>query len=165
MNPGRQPPIDYLARTREQYSALGDPPYRWAIQESPPPFVPLRRPVCESRLALVASGGIYRHGQVAFHHRDDLSFRILPSQVEVSELRISHFAYDARDARRDPNVVFPIEPLRHHVASGRLGGLGPRAYTFMGGIYSSARVRERLAPAIARCLQEDAVDLVLLVPV
>jgi hypothetical protein len=35
----------------------------------------------------------------------------------------------------------------------------------MGGIYSSRKVRELLAPEIARRLVEDQVDLVLLVPV
>jgi hypothetical protein len=35
----------------------------------------------------------------------------------------------------------------------------------MGGIYSSRRVREELAPEIARRVIEDQVDLVLLVPV
>ncbi len=165
MSRRRRPPIDYLERTRDQYRALGYPPYRWVVNEDPPPWAPLRRSVSESRLVLIASGGIYQHGQVAFHHRDDTSFRILSSGVEVSELRTSHFAYDQSAARADPNVVFPIEPLRYHVEQGRLGGLGPRAYAFMGGIYSSRRVRDELAPAIAHRVVEDEVDLALLVPV
>ena len=35
----------------------------------------------------------------------------------------------------------------------------------MGGIYSSRRVRDELAPAIAGRLQKDEVDVALLVPV
>jgi len=80
-------------------------------------------------------------------------------------LRATHFAYDLRDARADPNVVFPLDALRALVADGTLGELSPRAYTFMGGIYSARRVRERLAPAIAERMQNDEVDLALLVPV
>jgi D-proline reductase (dithiol) PrdB len=160
-----RPPVDYIERTREQYDALGYPRYRWVESEGAPPWAPLRRPLAESRLALLASGGVYVAGQVAFHWKDDLSFRIVASDVDVADLRVTHFAYDLDDARSDPNVVFPIEPLRELVAEGRLGGLGPHAYTFMGGIYSSRRVRERLAPALADRVIADQVDLALLVPV
>jgi D-proline reductase (dithiol) PrdB len=165
MSSKRQPPIDYIARTREQYDALGHPSYRWVESDEPPPWASLRRPLKESRLAIVASGGLYRVGQVAFHHRDDTSIRAIDAEVDLADLRTSHFAYDHTAARSDPNVVFPIEPLRRSVATGRLGSLGRHAYTCMGGIYSSRRVREELAPEIARRVIEDQVDLVLLVPV
>ncbi|HIG72509.1 MAG: glycine/sarcosine/betaine reductase selenoprotein B family protein [Myxococcales bacterium] len=161
----RHLPIDYIARTREQYDALGHAAYRWVENSDPSPWASLRKPLAESRLALVASGGVYQAGQIAFHHRDDTSYRAIPSDAKISELRTSHFAYDQNAARADPNVVFPIEPLRRMVESGRLGSLGPSAYTCMGGIYSSRRVREDLAPEIARRVREDEVDLVLLVPV
>ncbi len=165
MESKRQPPIDYLARTRAQYDALGHAAYRWVESETPSAWASLRRPLSESRLALVASGGVYQAGQVAFHHRDDTSLRAIDSDVETADLRTSHFAYDQSAARQDPNVVFPIEPLRRCVSSGRLASLGRHAYTCMGGIYSSRRVREELAPEIARRIREDEVDLVLLVPV
>jgi D-proline reductase (dithiol) PrdB len=165
MSSNRQPPIDYIARTREQYASLGHSDYRWVESEEPPPWASLRRPLKESRLAIVASGGIYVAGQVAFHHRDDASIRAIDRDVDVADLRTSHFAYDQTAARRDPNVVLPIEPLRRSVASGRLGGQGRHAYTCMGGIYSARRVREELAPELARRVIEDQVDLVLLVPV
>jgi D-proline reductase (dithiol) PrdB len=114
---------------------------------------------------LIASGGIYRSGQVAFHYRDDVSFRMIESDVPTVELRVTHFAYDLTDARSDPNVVFPIDTLRTMAEQGRIGSLGPKAYTFMGGIYSARKVREKLAPALADRVCEDEVDLALLVPV
>ena len=165
MSSKRQPPIDYIARTREQYDALGHASYGWVESEEPPPWTPVRRPLKESRLAIVASGGIYQTGQVAFHHRDDTSIRAIDRDVDVADLRTSHFAYDQTAARIDPNVVIPIDPLRRSVESGRLGSLAPHAFTCMGGIYSARRVREELAPEIARRVIEDQVDLVLLVPV
>jgi D-proline reductase (dithiol) PrdB len=161
----RRPPIDYIERTRARYSALGHAAYRWVENPDAPPFASLAKPLRDSRLALVASGGIYRHGQIAFHYRDDVSFRIIESDVPTVDLRATHFAYDLTDARSDPNVVFPIDTLRSMVKEGRLGSLGPRAYTFMGGIYSARKVRDKLAPAIADRVCEDEVDLALLVPV
>jgi D-proline reductase (dithiol) PrdB len=163
--PTTGPPIDYIERTAEQYSALGYPLYRWVESDSQPPWAPVRKPLAESRLGLIASGGIYVSGQVAFHHRDDTSYREVATDTPASQLRATHFAYDLRDARSDPNVVFPTGTLRGLVDEGRIGALSERAYTFMGGIYSARKVRELLAPALADRCVEDEVDLVLLVPV
>ncbi len=158
-------PVDYIARTREQYDQLGYPPYRWVRNEGQPPFAPLAKPLSEARVGLVASGGIYRSGQVAFHYRDDFSLREIPADTPVSALRATHFAYDLTDARRDPNTVFPLQTLRNLADEGRIGGLGAQAYAFMGGIYSARKVRDALAPAIAERLLRDEVDLAILVPV
>ena len=160
----RQAPIDYIERTRDQYAALGYPPYEWVSRSDPPELSPLKRPITQSKLALIASGGIYRKGQIAFHFKDDYSYREISTDAPVSELRATHFAYDVRDAREDVNVVFPLDTLRRAVAEGRLGALGPNAYTFMGGIYSARKVQNILAPALADRLIDDEVDIALLVP-
>lgn len=157
--------VDYIARTREQYETLGYEPYSWVHSENPPPFVPLAKALTDCRLGLVASGGIYRRGQIAFHFKDDLSYREIAADTPVSELRVTHFAYDMTAARSDPNVVFPLETLRSLVSVGRIGELAPRALTFMGGIYSVRKVRELLAPAIADAFVRDEVDVAMLVPV
>jgi D-proline reductase (dithiol) PrdB len=158
-------PVDYLERSREQYDALGYPPYQWVQIRETPPFAKPAKPLTQCRVGLVASGGIYAKGQVAFHFKDDTSFREIPRDVDYEDLRVTHFAYDLTDARADPNVVFPLQTLRELADAGRVGEVAPRAYTFMGGIYSSRRVREELAPAIADGLQRDEVDVVILVPV
>ena len=159
-----RPPVDYIERTREQYGSLGYPPYKWVHSDGEPPFAPVSKPLAESRIGLIASGGVYREGQIAFHYRDDISFRIIPRDCEMSALRATHFAYDVTDARSDPNVVFPLETLRAEAREGGIGEVAPNAYTFMGGIYSVRKVRERLAPALAERMEEDAVDAALLVP-
>ena len=161
----KRPPIDYIERTRAQYSALGYPVYRWVQNESPPAFVPLEKPLSLSRVGLIASGGIYVAGQVAFHFSDDISYREIGTDVPAQNLRVTHFAYDLTDARSDPNVVFPIDTLRSFVREGEIGSLSQNAYTFMGGIYSARKVKEILAPELTRRVIEDQVDLVLLVPV
>lgn len=159
-----RPPVDYIERTREQYSALGYPTYKWVHNDDDPPFAVVSKPLAESRIGLVASGGVYRRGQVAFHYRDDLSFRVIPGDTDPSDLRVTHFAYDVTDARADPNVVFPVGTLRAEAHDGGIGDAAPNAYTFMGGIYSARKVREILAPALADRMEEDAADAVVLVP-
>lgn len=158
-------PVDYIERTRTLYSSLGYPTYRWVTNDDTPPWAPLTKPLEECTVGLVASGGIYRAGQVAFHWADDASFRVIPTDTPTEELRATHFAYDLTDARRDINVVFPIDSLWALVADGMIGALAPEAFTFMGGIYSSRRVRDDLAPRIVERLVAQGVDLALLVPV
>ena len=161
----RQPPVDYIEQTRAQYASLGYPPYGWVESEDAPPWASLEKPLSECRVGLIASGGIYRAGQVAFHHKDDVSFRIIDSTTPRDELRITHFAYDQRDARRDPNAVFPLDTLYALVEEGTIGGISPQAYTFMGGIYSQRMVREEVAPRFRDFVIHEQADLVLLVPV
>ena len=159
-----RPPVDYIELKRAQYASLGYPSYRWVHSQDAPPFETVSKPLAESRVGLVASGGVYRKGQIAFHYRDDVSFRVIPRDTEMSELRVTHFAYDVTDARADPNVVFPLEALRAEAREGGIGEAAPNAYTFMGGIYSVRKVRDILAPALAERLEEDAVDATVLVP-
>jgi len=157
--------VRYIDRTREQYSALGYGQYAWVHEPTVPPWAPLTKPLSECRLGLVASGGIYARGQTAFTFKDDTTYRAIPTDIDTAELRATHFAYDLTDARRDINCVFPLDTLRGLVADGTVGGLAPNFLTCMGGIYSSRRVRDQLAPAIVeRCLN-DRIDGLLLVPV
>lgn len=164
-NPNALPPVDHIKRTRDQYASLGYAPYAWVEEPARPPFVPLRKPLSECRLGLVSSGGVYKAGQVAFHYKDDISLRVIDTNTPAHELRATHFAYDLTDARRDPNVVLPLAALNALVAEGELGELNRNAYTFMGGIYSARKVREQIAPELARQFVRDEVDVVLLVPV
>ncbi len=157
--------VEYIAHTRSLYASEGYEPYKWVYNPDPPPWQPLNKPLKDCRIGLIASGGIYVSGQVAFHFKDDDSFRAIPADVNTSELRTAHFAYDQTDARRDPNVVFPIDTLRTLVKEGVIGSLAANAYTFMGGIYSSRKVRDGLAPLLAERLLAEKADAALLVPV
>jgi D-proline reductase (dithiol) PrdB len=160
-----QPPVEYMTRIRDNYAKLGYKPYQWVSNTEPPPWQPLRKPLSKCRLGLIASGGIYVTGQVAFHFKDDMSFRAIPTNVKTADLRTAHFAYDQTDARQDPNVVFPIDTLRRLVKERFIGELADNFFTFMGGIYSSRRVRDELALQLTERLLAEKVDVALLVPV
>ncbi len=161
----RQPPVRYIDRTRAQYEALGYGTYGWASNPDPPQMAHLDRPLSECCVGMIATGGIYAVGQTAFTFKDDVTYRAIPADVDTAELRATHFAYDLTDARRDINVVFPIDALRALAADGEIGEVAPWLYTCMGGIYSQRRVLTELAPALLERCQRDGVDAVLLVPV
>ena len=158
--------VDYIQVTADTYAQLGYDSYRWADNSAEPPaFVTPAKPIKESRVVLIASGGIYRVGDVGFTHKDDTSFREIPTDTPTDELRVTHFAYDRTNARDDVNVVFPIDALRSLVESGEVGELADPALTFMGGIYSQRRLHETLIPPLVERVQEMAADVALLVPV
>ena len=160
-----QPPADYISETKKLYDSLGYESYRWAQRPDPPPWVPITKPLAECRVTLIGSGGLHRHGQVAFHTKDDTSIRVIASDTPTSELRTAHFAYDQTDARQDANCVFPLDRLRALAADGTIGSLSDDSYGFMGGIYSTRRLEATTAPLLVeRCLAQEP-DLVLLVPV
>ncbi len=158
-------PVPYIERVRSTYDSLGYPAYQWVVNTEPPPWQPLRKPLRECRLGLIASGGIYAVGQVAFHYKDDASFRAIPRDAATSDLRVTHFGYDLTDARKDPNVVFPIDTLHRLEKEGLVGELAHNLFAFMGGIYSARRVRDELAPQLTERLLAEEVDALLLVPV
>jgi D-proline reductase (dithiol) PrdB len=158
-------PVDYIPKIRNNYVRLGYKEYKWVVNDEAPAWKPLSKPLSECRIGLAASGGIYLAGQVAFHYKDDTSVREIPTDVDSSKLRVTHFGYDLCDARSDPNVVFPIDTFRRLAREGIIGPLPIRFLTFMGGIYSSRRVVSELAPALLAGMQEEKVDAALLVPV
>src|SRR5680860_215719 len=127
-----EPPADYIAETRALYGSLGYDSYRWAERPEPPAFVPITKPLSEAKIMLIGSGGIYRHGQIAFTTADDTSIRVIPSDTPSSELRTAHFAYDRTDAQDDPNCVFPLDRLRELAEDGLIGGLTDQHSAFMG---------------------------------
>ncbi len=153
-------PIAYIPRTRELYSS--HTPYRWAVNETVP-WTPLRKPLSSCKLALISSGGILHRDQPRFR-REDTSYRRIPKNAHPRDLYIWHFGYPIADAQADPNCVFPLERLRELEAEGVIGELSDPAFSFTGGIYSSRKVREELAPKIIEELRAARVDAFYLVP-
>jgi D-proline reductase (dithiol) PrdB len=158
-------PIEYIALTRSIYGAAGFPAYRWTSNDDAVALSVPNKPLAQSRVALLASGGIYQSGHVAFHFHDDASVRRIPRDVDPRDLRTAHFAYDQTDARADPGCVFPLGSLRRLERQGLIGEVAPFALTFMGGIYSARRVQEELVPRLIQLIDEMQADAALLVPV
>ncbi len=133
------------------------------------PWTKPARPLNQAKLALVTTSGIHHRHQQPFDMSDpdgDPSYRALSGERIFDDYQITHDYYDHSDARKDPNIIFPLERLRELVSEGILGSLAQTHYAFMGhidGRHISALV-EKTAGEIARKLKADQVDLVLLTP-
>jgi len=126
------------------------------------PWTPLRKPLSDSTVVLISTGGVHLRSDRPFNMNSDSSFRVIPREVQPGDLPISHQAYDRTDALRDINLVFPLERLHELEAERVIGGLAQEHYGF--GLMGSAK---RLMPSIkevARGISNAGVDLALLVP-
>ncbi len=158
-------PVDYITLITERYEKLGYSAYDWYRADEPPPWVAMTKPLSESRVGLLSTAGTYAKGQVAYYYKDDASIRLIPKTTPVEDIRFSHLTENyLPDPRRDPNCVFPIEPLRRLEAEGVVGSVADDLLSCMGGIYSQRKVRQRLAPAVAEEFQRLKIDVALLVP-
>ncbi|HET7480779.1 MAG TPA: glycine/sarcosine/betaine reductase selenoprotein B family protein [Rubrobacteraceae bacterium] len=129
-----------------------------------PPFVHPTKPLAESRVALVTTGGVHLPEQPRFDIDDplgDCSYREIP--VGAEELTWTH-AYYRPDEGADLDAVFPLWTLRRLAAEGVVGRPNHRHFSFMGAIHDAGPLIEETAPEVARKLVEDQVDAALLTP-
>lgn len=143
--------------------------YPWR-RVRPTPWSPLRRPLNESRVALVTSAGFIRPGQEPFDagiRGGDTSFRIIPGDAVVGELIDSQRSesFDHAGMQQDPNLALPLDRLRELEAHGRIGAVAPRHLSYMGSITAPGRLVRQTAVEGAAILTQDQVDAALLVPV
>jgi D-proline reductase (dithiol) PrdB len=143
--------------------------YHWR-KIDPVPWTPLKKPLSQSKLALVSSAGFVLPDQPPFDESikgGDPSFREIPSGVEVKTLVETHRskAFDHAGLQKDPNVGFPIDRIRELAATGRIGSVNHRHLSCMGSITAPGRLIHNTAPSAARLLVEDQVEAAILVPV
>jgi D-proline reductase (dithiol) PrdB len=129
------------------------------------PFRRPAKPLSESVLTIVTTAGLHLHGDRPFVPADP-TYRIIPTDVRGEDLLQTHnsIGFDRTGVMADVNVVFPIDRLREMVAEGRIGKLGPRAYSFMGAQRDVTPIKTTTAPEVADRLLEDGVEIVLLTP-
>lgn len=139
------------------------------VESTAVPWARLAQPIRRSVIALVTTAGVHLDSDAPFDMTDpdgDASFREFPAAVDPRRLTITHKYYDHSAADRDINVVLPLDRLREFVTEGRVGGMGPRVYSFMGHIDGRhlATLIDRTAPAVAQRLRDEGVHAVFLTP-
>ena len=134
------------------------------------PGAQLRKPLSESKIAVVTSAAFYGADQEPFDpavRGGDYSYREVPEDVTLETLRIGHKsdAFDHAGIEKDKNLALPLDRLRELKREGVIGEVAKRHYSLMGSITAPGRLVNITAPEIARKLTEDGVDGVLLTPV
>lgn len=159
-------PIRYVDELDSYYGSMGNPPYRWTVNETAPLYR-LDKPLSECRVSLLTSGGVSQCAMPAFdpdarnNHRLDAIGR----ETDASDFQIHDSYYDHSDAESDINCIFPLTRIRELAASGEIGSLADRLWSgFMGRIYNRTKVMEETGPAFADALEADNVDILVAAP-
>ena len=116
------------------------------------PFTPFDGELHKATVAIVTAGGVHLKEQEPFNISDelgDLTFRVIPADVDSSQLMVTHHHYDHSDADEDINVVFPIDALRELVAEGFVGEVARKHVGYMGYTMQLKAMYEGTAPEIA----------------
>ncbi len=120
--------------------------------------------LAERRLALISTAGLHRRNGRPFEV-GATDYRIISADTPAHDLIMSHIStnFDRTGFQQDWNVVFPLDRLRELVEQKVIGSLAGYHYSFMGA--TDPRQLEETARRLARIMQNDGVDTVLLVPV
>ena len=128
-------PIPYLHRITSYYQTLGyGKPYRWA-QYNDVPFTHLKKPLSESRVALVTTAAPYQpdkgdQGPGAPYNSAAKFYTVYTDKTETEpDLRVSHIGIDRKyTTAEDSRTWFPLAQLKRLVSEGRIAGTTPRFY-------------------------------------
>ncbi len=136
-----------------------------AFEHDDAPFAPLKKPLSESKVALVTTAGLHVRGVAPFTNNDQ-SYRVIPSDTPARDILQSHtsIGFDRTAFMRDINISFPVDRLNELVAQGVVGSLSTNFYSFMGAIRNPSKIVEETGPEVAKLLINDGVDVVFLTP-
>ena len=158
--------IKYVDALNNYYRSMGNPPYRWTVNESAP-LHQLNKSLKASTVSLLTSGGVSQCAMPAFNPdaRNDHRLDAIDQSAAADDFQIHDSYYDHSDAEQDINCIFPIERLRELAANGEVGKVSERLWSgFMGRIYNRSKVMQESAPAFAEALREDNVDVLIAAP-
>ncbi len=146
------------------------------------PFHSLIKPASSLNFALLTSSGHFVKGQdphplgvesMTQQEAEQRIFDFLKEEPQLSEipfgsqpdqLMVRHGGYDIRAAQKDANVSFPYQRMTQLKKQGKIGGLTPNAYSFVGACSQTRLLKYTLSKWVKKLKQEN-VDAVVLVPV
>ena len=166
--------IEKLDRWQQQYGAwrsktsgpenIGDYPF---VENARSPFTPARRSLPMTNLALISSAGGYLDGTEPFDTNapdGDYTFRELPTEIDLSDLRFSARGYDPTFVQQDPNVQVPLARLFEFESNHIIGQLNQVFWSFCGYIPDAARLASEALPQLVGRLTRYEVQAALLIP-
>ncbi len=140
------------------------------MERSDSPWTPVRKPLSESRVAMVTSAGLHLRGDKPFvtdlNGGGDSSYRTLPRSAPAADIIQSHVSigFDHTGIYRDINVTYPVDRLEELREQGVIGSLADNYYSYMGALRDTEKVYNDTGPEVARKMLEEGVDVVLLTP-
>ena len=163
------PEIELMAQRRDKWLTSvhkWHDHFQWTPNEKPA-WTPARKPLNESRIALVTSGGVHLKSQTPFDvlsEYGDWSYRRIPADTPPDQLMISDNHFDHSEPDQDINCVLPITHIRTLSQEGIIGSVAKNHYGFMGFIPNPDKLINETAPQVAQAFIDDNIDIVFLTP-
>ena len=162
-------PIPYLRRITSYYKTLGyGKPYRWA-QYKDVPFTHLKKPLSESRVALVTTAAPYQpdkgdQGPGAPYNSAAKFYTVYTDKTETEpDLRVSHIGIDRNHTTaEDMRTWFPMKQLKRLADEGVIGGITEHFYGAPTN-RSQQRTIEVDCPEIFERIRQDGGDVAVIV--
>ena len=132
------------------------------IENSFVPWATLKKPLSETKVALVTTAGLHLPSQSPFadeENRGDFTFRELPRTVRTGDCHIAHTHYEHKWVLEDINCLLPVEVFTELETEGVIGELAETHYSFMGSIPNPIRLIVDTAPEVAQRMRDNEVDL------
>jgi D-proline reductase (dithiol) PrdB len=166
--------IEHTEEWRKRFSA-------WRSRQHPPdsldgypfvenaraPFTPLRRALPMMNLALISSAGAYIDGTDPFDTSapdGDYSFREIPTEIDLTDLRFSARGYDPTFVQQDVNAQIPLARLFEFAANSVIGQMNSAFWSFCGFIPDASLLVDVTLPKLVDRLKHYEVQAALLIP-
>lgn len=127
------------------------------------PFV-TGKPLSERRVSVISTAALQRRDDRVFAN-GEASYRVIQRDTDPNDIIMSHGSvnFDRSGFQQDLNVCFPLERLKELAEEGFIGSVADFHYTVSGAV--DPRKNEDSAREIARSMQREGVDTVLLIPI
>ena len=139
------------------------PPMNVPVFE-PPQLTPLTRTLDKATVGLLVTSGAYYPDQARMRTTNDLSYRLLPRDRDLTEVLFAHMTPIRAFALADPNVAYPRDTLIDLERDGIIGRYAADAVSMVGSISHYEELATETAQEIVDEFTAMDVDLVLLVP-
>ncbi len=130
------------------------------------PYTPVSKALSDMTIMIVSTAGVHLKSQEPYNLKGDATYRIIPGDVTVDALTVTHGAplhdYNWEEPRKDPNTVFPIDVLRELVVAGEIKAVAEKHITMMGYSLRLNEIVTNTAPAIAKEVDRSHADAVIL---
>lgn len=166
--------ITQLDRWQEKYQTWKSRPHPHDsvdgypfVENATAPFTPLRRSLSMLNLAVISSAGAYIDGTDPFDTSapdGDLTFREIPTGIDLSDLLFSARGYDPAFVQQDVNVQLPLTRLLEFEANRVIGQLNSAFWSFCGFIPDAAQLIDASFPKLIDRLKHYEVQAALLIP-
>jgi D-proline reductase (dithiol) PrdB len=130
----------------------------------PPRLTPLTTTLDQATVGLLVTSGAYYPDQVRMQTTNDLSYRLLPRDRDLTEVLFAHMTPIRAFALADPNVAYPRDTMIDLEQAGIIGRYADNAVSMVGSISHYEELATETAQKIVDEFTAMDVDLVLVVP-